>query len=96
METWRHEDLAYTQSCGILQLLFQKWHISFKDKPKSNCETLKMFSYRLGIGVLKFSKGNRMGSMAKASFRDANGLGGHGRDLGIALYFTGGPRRLYG
>ena len=34
--------------------------------------------------------------MTKASYRDANGLGGHGRDLDLALYFTGGPRRLYG
>ena len=34
--------------------------------------------------------------MAETSFRDVNGLGGHGRDLDLALYFTGGPRRLQG
>ena len=34
-----------------------------------------------------------MGRMAKVSFRDTNGLGGHGRDLDLALYFTEGPRR---
>ena len=34
-----------------------------------------------------------MGSMAKVSFRDTIGLGGHGRDLDLALYFTEGPRR---
>ena len=33
-----------------------------------------------------------MGSMAKASYRDANGLGKHGRDLDLALYFTDGSR----
>ena len=37
-----------------------------------------------------------MGSMAKASYRDANGLGEHDRDLNLALYFIGGPERLQG
>ena len=46
-----------------------------------------------GLGVSSF-KGERWGSMTKASLIDVNGLGGHGRDLDLALYFTGGPRRL--
>ena len=32
--------------------------------------------------------------MTKASLIDVNGLGGHGRDLDLTLYFTGGPRRF--
>ena len=37
-----------------------------------------------------------MGSMAKASYRDSNGLGEPSRDLDLALYFIGGPGRLQG
>ena len=34
-----------------------------------------------------------MGSMAKVSLEILMDLGGHGRDLDLALYFTDGPRR---
>ena len=49
-------------------------------KPKLNCETFEMILLDPRLGVSSF-KGERWGSMEKASLIDINGLGGHGRDL---------------
>ena len=46
-----------------------------------------------GLGVLKFSKGDRMGSRAKASLKGVNGLG-HMVGIGLSFKIHRGPRRL--
>ena len=67
--------------------------MNYETKPELNCKTFEMILLDPGLGGSSF-KGKRWDSMAKASLRDVNGLGGHGRDLDLALYFTDGPRRL--